>query len=61
MREGALVILFQPFGVSSAAALATGLIFTAVVMTGGLLSGMGAFLLGRRDSLAASPVAAVRP
>lgn len=61
VREGAIVILFQPFGVSSAASLATGLIFTAVVMTGGLLSGMAAFLLGRRDSLAGSPVAAVRP
>jgi glycosyltransferase 2 family protein len=60
VREGALVILFQPFGVSAAAAMATGLIFTAVVMTGGLLSGVGAFLLGRRTTVAGSTVAAVR-
>jgi uncharacterized protein (TIRG00374 family) len=59
VREGALVVLFQPFGVSSAAALATGLIFTAVVMAGGLASGLVAFLLGRRDGVAPSTVAAV--
>lgn len=61
IREGALVVLFQPFAVSAASAMATGLIFTAVVMTGGLLSGLVAFLLGRRDGLAPSPVATVRP
>ena len=60
VREGAIVILFQPFGVSSAAALVSGLIFTAVVMTGGLLSGLVAFLAGRRDSLAVAAAAAVR-
>jgi uncharacterized protein (TIRG00374 family) len=59
VREGALVLLFQRFGVSSASALATGLIFTAVVTTGGLVSGLVAFLLGRRDSVARSRVAAV--
>jgi len=60
VREGALVILFQPFGVSSASAMATGLTFTAVVMSGGLLSGLVAWLLRRRDGLAGSPFAAVR-
>ena len=53
VREGALVILLQPFGVSSASALATGLIFTAVVVSGGLLSGLLAYLLrGQRPSRA---------
>lgn len=47
VREGALVVLFQPFGVSPAAAMATGLVFTAIVMVGGLVSGLIAFLLGR--------------
>jgi uncharacterized protein (TIRG00374 family) len=61
VREGALVILFQPFGVSAAAAMATGLIFTAVVMSGGLVSGVGAFVLGRRDPVIGPTVAAVRP
>lgn len=49
VREGALVVLFQPFGVSSAAAMATGLVFTAIVMAGGLVGGVIAFVLGRRD------------
>ncbi len=47
VREGALVVLFQPFGVPAAAAMATGLVFTAIVMTGGLVGGAIAFLLGR--------------
>lgn len=47
VREGALVILFQPFGVPAAAAMATGLVFTAIVMAGGLVGGAIAFLLGR--------------
>lgn len=52
VREGALVMLFQPFGVSAAAALATGLIFTAVVMAGGLIGGAVAYGLGRVDGRA---------
>lgn len=47
VREGALVVLFQPFGVPAAAAMATGLVFTAIVMAGGLVGGAVAFLLGR--------------
>ncbi|MES2179263.1 MAG: lysylphosphatidylglycerol synthase transmembrane domain-containing protein [Gemmatimonadota bacterium] len=47
VREGALVLLFQPFGVSSSAAMATGLVFTAVVMCGGLVGGVIAFVLAR--------------
>jgi hypothetical protein len=45
------VILFQPFGVPAAAAMATGLIFTSVVMTGGLIGGAAAYLAGRADGL----------
>jgi uncharacterized protein (TIRG00374 family) len=48
VREGALVLLFQPFGVSAAAAMATGLIFTAVVVFGGLTGGLIAWVMGRR-------------
>jgi uncharacterized membrane protein YbhN (UPF0104 family) len=51
VREGALVVLFRPFGVSPAAALATGLIFTAVVMIGGLIGGGLAFLMGKGEGL----------
>ncbi len=56
VREGALVMLFQPFGVSAAAALATGLVFTAIVMAGGLVGGLVAFLLGRREGALPAPV-----
>ena len=51
VREGALVILFQPFGVPAAAAMATGLVFTSVVMMGGLIGGAAAYLAGRADGL----------
>jgi uncharacterized protein (TIRG00374 family) len=61
VREGALVILLQPFGVSSASAMATGLIFTAVVVSGGLLSGLLAYGLGGHLRHEQSPVGAVRP
>lgn len=47
VREGALVVLFQPFGVPAAAAMASGLVFTAVVMAGGLVGGAIAFLIGK--------------
>ena len=47
VREAAIVILFQPFHVGAPEAMATGLIFTSVVIIGGLLSGGIAFLLGR--------------
>lgn len=48
VREGALVVLFQPFGVPAATAMATGLVFTAIVMLGGLIGGAIARILGRR-------------
>lgn len=47
VREAAIVVLFQPFGVTGAEAMATGLVFTGVVILGGLLGGGIAFVLGR--------------
>lgn len=47
VREGALVMLFRPFGVEAGAALATGLVFTTTVMAGGLCGGTLAWLIGR--------------
>jgi uncharacterized protein (TIRG00374 family) len=64
VREAAQVALFAPFGVSAAAAAATGLIFEAVIVSGGLLGGGIAWLIGHRQRPAAdqpsepAPVAA---
>lgn len=49
VREGALVVLFRPFGVAPAVAMATGLVFTAIVMAGGLVGGVIAVVLGRHE------------
>jgi uncharacterized protein (TIRG00374 family) len=49
VREAAQVVLFAPFGVSGAMALAVGLVFEAIIILGGLLGGLIAFALGRRD------------
>lgn len=45
VREAALVALFAPFNVSAALAVATGLVFEGVIITGGLLGGGIATLL----------------
>lgn len=50
VREAALVGLLSPFGAAPHLVLAAGLVWEAVVITGGLLSGLGAFLLGRRET-----------
>jgi uncharacterized membrane protein YbhN (UPF0104 family) len=55
VREAAIVALFQPFGVTAAEAMATGLVFEGVVIIGGLLSGGIALALGRVQSRAALP------
>lgn len=49
VREAAQVVLFAPFGVSGAMALAVGLVFEAIIIIGGLIGGLIAFALGRRD------------
>jgi len=52
VREAALVALLSPFGAAPHLVLAAGLVWEAIVITGGLVSGLVAFVLGR--SLGAS-------
>jgi len=47
VREAALAALFLPFGVAAAVAVAVGLVFQSVVITGGFLSGPLSVALGR--------------
>jgi uncharacterized membrane protein YbhN (UPF0104 family) len=47
VREAALVGLLSPFGAAPHLVLAAGLVWEAVVITGGLVAGLGAFTLGR--------------
>ncbi|HKM67043.1 MAG TPA: lysylphosphatidylglycerol synthase transmembrane domain-containing protein [Candidatus Acidoferrum sp.] len=49
IREAALVGLLSPFGAAPHLVLAAGLVWEAVVIAGGLLAGLAAFLLGRRE------------
>lgn len=51
VREAAQVVLFAPFGVPGAMALAVGLVFEAIIIVGGLLGGLIAFVLGRGEPL----------
>jgi len=54
VREAAQAVLFAPFGVSAARAVATGLVFEVVIISGGLLGGVVAWLLsGSRQERAA--------
>jgi len=50
VREAALVGLLSPFGAAPHLVLAAGLLWEAVVITGGLVAGLGAFLLSRRET-----------
>ncbi|MEO7964982.1 MAG: lysylphosphatidylglycerol synthase transmembrane domain-containing protein [Gemmatimonadaceae bacterium] len=47
VREAAQAALFAPFGVSAARAVATGLVFEVVIISGGMLGGVIAWLLSR--------------
>lgn len=47
VREAAIVALFQPFGVGAPEAMAVGLVFEGVIITGGLLGGGIALILGQ--------------
>lgn len=47
VREAALVILLVPFGASAAQVLATGIVWEGIIIAGGLLAGLAAFLLRR--------------
>jgi uncharacterized membrane protein YbhN (UPF0104 family) len=46
VREAALAVLFASFGVPAALAVAVGLVWQAVVITGGVVSGPLAMALG---------------
>jgi len=50
VREAALVGLLSPFGAAPHLVLAAGLVWEAVVITGGMVAGLGAFLLGRQKA-----------
>ena len=52
VREAAQAALFAPFGVSAAAAVAAGLAFEVVLLSGGLVSGAVALLAGARTGRA---------
>lgn len=47
VREVAQAALFAPFGVSAVHAVATGFVFEAVIISGGLLGGIIAWIIGR--------------
>jgi len=47
IREAALVALLLPFGAASSLTLASGLIWEGVIVAGGLISGLTAFVLRR--------------
>lgn len=47
VREAALVILLIPFGAPAVKTAAVGLAWEAVIISGGLIAGLAAFLLGR--------------
>jgi glycosyltransferase 2 family protein len=51
VREGALVALLAPLGAPAAQVLATGIAAEGVIICAGLISGLIAFLLRRRDSV----------
>jgi uncharacterized protein (TIRG00374 family) len=58
VREAALAALFAPFGVEAVKAVAAGLVFAAVLVTGGLVSG-GLALVLRHGTQAGAPVNSV--
>jgi uncharacterized protein (TIRG00374 family) len=50
VREAALVGLLSPFGAAPHLVLAAGLVWEGVVILGGVVAGITAFLLGRKDA-----------
>lgn len=51
VREAALVGLLSPFGARAHLVLASGLVWEGVVIVGGLIAGLTAFLLGQNETL----------
>jgi uncharacterized membrane protein YbhN (UPF0104 family) len=60
VREAAQAALFAPFGVSAVMAVATGLVFEVVIISGGLAGGAIAWLIGRRRRNGAGRTAQLR-
>jgi glycosyltransferase 2 family protein len=52
VREAALVVLLAPFGAPAPQVLATGIVSEGIIIAGGLLAGLTAFLLRRTESSA---------
>jgi len=57
VREAAQAALFAPFGVSAVKAVATGLVFEVVIISGGLLGGAIAWTMGRKKARSLAAVA----
>lgn len=58
VREAALAALLIPFGARAAVTVAVGLAWETVIISGGLIAGLTAFLLGRSASAKALPAPA---
>ncbi len=54
VREAALVVLLIPFGAPAVKTAAVGLAWEAVIISGGLIAGLAAFLLGRFSGASAA-------
>jgi glycosyltransferase 2 family protein len=52
VREAALVALLAPFGAAGTLVLAAGLVWEGVIIAGGIISGLVAFVAARRKKLA---------
>ncbi len=61
VREAALAALLVPFGARAVKTVAVGLAWEAVIITGGLIAGLTAFLLGRLPAAAGLPSEASLP
>lgn len=55
VREAALVALLVPFGPPASLVLAVGLIWEAIIISGGLIAGITVFLLRRAEPVPGSP------
>jgi uncharacterized membrane protein YbhN (UPF0104 family) len=57
VREAALVALVAPFGGAPALTMATGLVWEAIILAGGLIAGLASYLLGRTSAAGSLPPA----
>jgi len=55
IREAALAALLIPFGAHAAVTVAVGLAWETIIISGGLIAGLTAFLLGRSATAKATP------